>query len=325
MLRDALSGPTRTDDAATTMFMGGLIVLVATATPLALAFVVASTPLVFVLAPLAVFPPLVLRGYYVRTVQVGLRGDDATPSFVHWSDLVRDGAKSVLLSLGYLLPLGALLALTGALTFVLATDAVTTESALGVASTLGVVLAGFGTAAYGVVYLYVHPAALASFAAEGRLRDAFAFRRVLRLARSTDYATGWLLATMALGSGLAVAAPTTLALVGVVVAFYARVVEHYLYGRGAASTLGVSDERPDAESTSDGAAGTDFVARPPEAAPSVQTGRTVEASAAPRADDDPQTPMEDAPGFERRATTNGEEPVVDSEKAAEAASDGTSP
>jgi hypothetical protein len=78
-----------------------------------------------------------------------------------------------------------------------------------------------------------------------------------------------------LAVGLVVAAPTTLAVVGVFVAFYARVVAHLLYGRGAAGVVDIDvDGTPDAtgwDSTETIAVGD----RPSEASPAVQTGRTV--------------------------------------------------
>ncbi|SEO73351.1 Protein of unknown function [Halogranum amylolyticum] len=270
MFREALSAPTRTDDAVTTLFMGGFLVLVATVVPLAWLFAVAS-PLVFLLlVPLVVFPPLVLRGYYVRTVRVGLRDGDATPSFVRWGALVRDGAKSALLSAGYLLPFVVLVGGSVGLAALLASNVVAPNSPVGVVAALGVVLCGFGTLGYGAAYLYVRPAALAVFAASGRLRDGFALRRVFGVARRRRYAGGWLRAVTVLTVGLVVAAPTTLAVVGVFVAFYARVLAHLLYGRGAASALDVTDDDEDNRVV---AVALDD--RPSEVSPAVQTGRTV--------------------------------------------------
>ena len=270
MYREALSAPTRTDDAATTLVVGGLLLLVAAVAPLVWFFTATPLLVALLLTPLAVFPPLVLRGYYVRTVRVGLRGDTATPSFVRWGELVRDGAKSVLLSAGYLLPLGVLLVVVGGLAVSLVANVVSPRSPAGVGAALGVVVGGFALLGYSLTYLYVRPAALAVFAAEGRLRDGFALRRVLGVARSSRYAGGWFRAVTVLAVGLVVAAPTTLAVVGVFVAFYARVVAHLLYGRGAA---GVVDVAADArwERTATVALGD----RPSEASPSVQTGRTV--------------------------------------------------
>jgi hypothetical protein len=269
MFREALSAPARTDDAATTLFMGGFLVLVATVLPVVWLLALVSTPLALVLTPFAVFPPLVLRGYYVRTVRAGLDGDEAAPSFVRWSELVRDGAKSLLLSVGYLLPFGLLAGLVVVCVALLAGDVVAAGSSAGVATALGVVLGGVVTLGYGVVYLYLRPAALAVFAADGRLRGGFALRRVFGVARDGRYAGGWLRAVTVLALGVAIGAPTTLAVVGVFVTFYARVVAHVLYGRGAADVLGVDDD------TSEGVETAPLADRPSEVSPSVQTGRTV--------------------------------------------------
>lgn len=269
MFREALSAPARTDDAATTLFMGGFLVLVATVLPVVWLLVLVSTPIALVLTPLAVFPPLVLRGYYVRTVRTSLHGDEAAPSFVRWSELVRDGAKSVLLSVGYLLPLGLLAGLVVVCVTLLAGDVVAAGSPVGVAAALGVVLGGVGTLGYGVAYLYLRPAALAVFAVEGRLRDGFALRRVFGVVRNGRYAGGWLRAVTVLVLGIAIGAPTTLAVVGVFVTFYARVVAHFLYGRGAADVFDLADD--DSEEVE----AVNLTDRPSEVSPSVQTGRTV--------------------------------------------------
>lgn len=271
MFSEALAAPIRSDDAAATLFMGGVLTLLTAVAPVVWVLAVLSTPLGLLLTPLAVFPPLVLRGYDVRTVRTGLRGDDATPSFVHWGELVRDGLKSVLLSVGYLLPLGLLLGVVAGLVGLLGARVVTPGSAAGVVVAVGIVVGGFGAFGYGVVYLYLRPAALTRFAAEGRLRDGFAPRQVLNVARTDRYAGGWFRATAVLVGGVVVGVPTTVVLVGVFAAFYARVVTHVLYGRGAA------DNSTEATETSASVAREQRIdgERTREVSASVQTGRTV--------------------------------------------------
>jgi hypothetical protein len=116
------------------------------------------------------------------------------------------------------------------------------ESALGPSGPAAVaVVAGGAVAAlvgaYLLAFAYLRPAALAAFAASGRLRDGLNPRTVAGVAATGPYATGWTLGVGALAVGYAVAAPTVPLVVGVAVAFLARVVAHGLYGRGAADTL----------------------------------------------------------------------------------------
>ena len=271
MLRDALAAPTRTQDAATTVFMGGVLTLVTLAAPVVWLLAVATTPLGLLLTPLFVLPPLVLRGYDVRVVRTGLAGDRATPSFVDWSRLVRDGVQATVLDVVYALPLVGFVAVGGGSVLLLGSGVVSPNTAVGVGAALGIVVAAVGTVGYGALYLYLRPAAVAVFASEGRLRDAFAVRTVLGVAGSGGYVKGWLLAVATLTVGVAVGLPTTATLVGVVVLFYARVVAGVLYGRGASDVLTTADEKPEREPLAD---------RPPaEVAPAVQTGRTVAAVA----------------------------------------------
>ncbi|EJN58890.1 DUF4013 domain-containing protein [Halogranum rubrum] len=274
MFNEALAAPIRSDDAAATLFMGGVLTFLSAVVPVVWLFAVLSTPLGLLLTPLAVFPSLVLRGYDVRTVRTGLRGDDATPSFVRWGELVRDGLKSVLLSVGYLLPLGVLLAVVVGLAVLLGARVVTPGSVAGVVVAVGIVVVGVGVFGYGVAYLYLRPAALTRFAAEGRLRDGFALRQVVDVARGGRYAGGWFRATAVLVGGVVVGVPTTVVVVGVFVAFYARVVAHVLYGQGAADDSTETTEATEASASSARDRRLDKE-RTPEVSPSVQTGRTV--------------------------------------------------
>lgn len=270
MLSEALSAPTRTNDSATTLFMGGFLLLVSIVVPLGLLFAVRSVLVAVILLPLALLPPLVLRGYDVRTVGTGLRGETATPSFVDWSGLLRLGVKATLVGIGYALPLVVFFGLTVGSTVLLAADIVAADAPAGIAAALGIVLGSVAGFAYGFCYLYVRPAAIAVLAQNGRLRDAFAVRRVLRVARSGGFASGWLCAVFVLIGGLAVGVPLLLGLVGAFLVFYVRVVSNYLYGRGASGALDADTER--AETFDSTATLSD---RPPEVDPSVQTGRTV--------------------------------------------------
>jgi len=61
----------------------------------------AFSPLVL-LAPLALAPPFVARGYFVRVLTAGIAtgNADGAPPFVAWNELYRNGLKSALLSAG---------------------------------------------------------------------------------------------------------------------------------------------------------------------------------------------------------------------------------
>jgi len=102
-------------------------------------------------------------------------------------------------------------------------------------------LVGTVAAAYLLAFAYVRPAALAAFAASGRLRDGLHPRRVGRVAGSGTYATAWLVAAATLGAGYTLAGPFVPLVVGVALVFVVHVAAHGLYGRGAATALEVVD------------------------------------------------------------------------------------
>ncbi|WP_158237453.1 DUF4013 domain-containing protein [Halegenticoccus soli] len=297
MLTDALKTPARTDDAASTVLIGGALALVSTVGPPLFVVGLASTPLALAFAPFVALPPLVLRGYHVRVIRGGLDGDPAAPSFVRWGGLVVDGAKSLLLSVGYLLPVAVAAGIVAAAASAVDAGGVDFGPVGAPLVSVGVTVVGLFGVVYGLAFLYVRPAALALFAASGRLRDAFSPRRVLRVCRSGDYVTGWLVGIGVLAVGLAVAVPLQLVLVGFAVAFYVEVAAHSAYGRGAASALGrdsrgaigtggvdaggIDGDGIPADGIGadriggDGMEGAADSRVPSEAPPSVQTGRTV--------------------------------------------------
>lgn len=272
MLREAMTAPFRTDDAATTAFMGGVLVLVSTLALPVLFVSLSATVFALLLCPLAVFPPLVLRGYYVRAVRTGLDGEAAAPSFVDWGALVRDGARSLVLSAVYLAPAMLLLAAGTVAGFALVTGRVTTSETKGVVAAVGLVGVAFLLVGYLLVYTYLRPAALAVLAAEGRLRPALDPRRALDVARNRRYGGGWILANGLLQVCLLLALPLSLLLVGFFLTFYFRVAAHRLYGRGAATALAAV---PSTERKADGPSERAADAFPSMPSASVQTGRTV--------------------------------------------------
>jgi len=249
MFGDALSTPAKTSDSAVTLFIGGVLTLLAVLGPLAAVAALSVSPLALVLLPLALLPILVLRGYYVAVTAGGANRDPGAPSIVRWGKLVSDGVKSVLVSLGYLLPavllvalvLGALVALVPPEVADPGTSPAAVESSTSDARALGVlavtVLGSLLLIGYALLYAYVRPAALAVFAVSGSLRDAFRLGRVRSVAGTGDYAVGWLLAGLVLVVGGLFALPLSVLLVGFFLLFYVQVVAHSLYGRAASDVL----------------------------------------------------------------------------------------
>lgn len=317
MLRGAASALARSADSAGVLVVGGLLTLLTwVVTPVWVVGVLYVPPL-FVLAPLALAPAFVARGYLVRVVaDAGSTGNrDGAPSFVAWNDLYRDGVRSVLLSATLLAPLAALLSVVALAAVAAGVGLVdlgpaveVAERALGPDGPAAVAAAAAGilvlvVAAYLLAFAYVRPAALAAFAASGRLRDGLRPGRIAAVAGSGPYATAWVVAAATLGAGYALAAPLVPLVVGVAFVFVVRIAAHALYGRGAADAVafdaaepteppasvdgpeppvGVAESRPDRSEHAPGRSGhapgrLDGGVRPSasEASAAVQTGRTV--------------------------------------------------
>lgn len=312
MLNRALTSLGRSADGVGVLVVGGVLTLLAwTVTPVWLGGVLVFPPLV-VLAPLALAPALVGRGYLFRVLAGGLANGnaDGAPPFVGWGKLYKDGVVSALVSAVLLAPLALLFGLVAVAGIALGVGAVDPVSvAAPLAGALGldglVVLVGLAsgllaivTAAYLLGFAYVRPAALAAVAASGRLRDGLRPKRVRGVAGSGAYVTAWVVAAVSLLAGYALAAPFVPVLIGIPLVFATRVVAHALYGRGAAAAIG----SPDIPSVAVGAGAADAGAadagvadlrstaagetdrdsehqidrrRPAEASPTVQTGRSV--------------------------------------------------
>ena len=319
MLTAAAAALTRTDDTAGVVLIGGAVTLLSwVLTPAWVAGVLFVSPAVAVAAPLALGPWLVARGYFVRVTRSATQTGEATgaPSLVAWGELVRDGVKSALVSAALLAPLaGGLVVASVAVAALVVGPVDPGPAAAAVESTLGpngpaavAVVAGGVVAAFAGAYLlafaYVRPAALAAFAASGRLRDGLNPRTVADVAATGSYATGWTLAVGALAVGYAVAVPTAPLVVGVAVAFLARVVAHGLYGRGAADALTQdairdTEVRPSAGAARDGARSADRTARRTDAtrgdAPIRGTDRARTDPSIPVVSGDGGRPMRDEP------------------------------
>ncbi|WP_144921941.1 DUF4013 domain-containing protein [Halorubrum salsamenti] len=295
MLRGTVISLARSVDGAGVLVVGGFLTLLTwVVTPVWVGGSLVFPPLVL-LAPLALAPAFVVRGYFVRVLAAGVADGnaDGAPPVVAWNDLYRDGLKSALVSAVLLAPLGLGVALAvlagGALGAGLVDPAPVTDAVRaalgegGVAAVVGVAggLVGAVAAAYLLAFAYVRPAALAAFAASGRLRDGLDPRRVAGVGGSGAYATAWVVAAATLGAGYALAGPFVPLVVGAAFVFAVRVAAYGLYGRGAAATLEVVDAGEEGEATDPTAAEaadrpTGLVRPPtPEVPPAVQTGRTV--------------------------------------------------
>ena len=301
MLKRALASLLRSSDGAGVLVVGGALTLLAwTVTPLWLGGVLLFPPLL-VLAPLALAPALVVRGYFVRVLTDAVETGNAAgaPPFVAWNRLYRDGVKSALLSAVLLAPLALLFGLVAVGAFVVGSGRVDPSPALdpitsalngpGIAALggLGAGVVAVTVGVYLVAVAYLRPAALAAFAATGRLRDGLRPRRVARVAGSGGYATAWVVATVTLLAGYVLAGPLVALVVGVPLVFATRVVAHALYGRGAAPVM-ETPEGPSAdtdtgdvvdEALDDGTVATtpvdDAPRRPTEPPVAVQIGRPV--------------------------------------------------
>ena len=305
MLNRTLSSLRRSADGAGVLAVGGVLTLLTwVVTPLWLVGVVAF-PFLVALAPLALAPPFVTRGYFVRVLAESVESGNAAgaPPFVAWNKLYRDGVKSAVLSAVLLAPLALLFGLVAVAGVLFSTGAVpaemignSVERALGDGGVIAVVglgggLLGVVSLAYLLVFAYVRPAALAAFAVSGRLRDGLRPKRVSRIAGSGAYATAWVVAAVTLLTGYALAAPFVPVLIGIVITFVTRVVVYALYGRGSGAVASDETETSDDggstafDTPTDGSSAervdgnpTEPLARKrpaPEAPPTVQTGRAV--------------------------------------------------
>ncbi|AUX07853.1 hypothetical protein AArcSl_0198 [Halalkaliarchaeum desulfuricum] len=289
MLRDALSVLPRSDDGIGTAIVGGvLLFLTVVVVPLWVALLVA-TPVALLAAPIALAPALVLRGYYVRVIQSGLAGETSVPSFVGWGGLYRTGVASLLLSGALLLPAAVLVALGGAAGAVIQLGRVDLGGMAEPVYAVSIAFLSVLLVGYLLAFLYLRPAALSCFAATGRLAAGLSPRRILRVAASGGFATGWLVAMFVTLAGLVLVGPFVAVLIGFPLLFVVRVVAHNLYGRGASETLGqeasetldstVPGDARDPTDPERSAGGVEPVAIdgeiPPEPSPEIQVGRRV--------------------------------------------------
>lgn len=301
MLGKSLRVPFRADDWIGTILVGSVLtLLVGLVVAIWVVLVVAWPPVGGLIVPLVALPSLVLRGYLLGVVRSGIRDDPTVDSFVRWGVLVRDGVRSTVISAIYLIPAAVLcgLALGGSIATVVDPDGF--EGVVQAIAALVILTGGFGLLLYGMVYLYVRPAARAVFASTGSVRDALDVRRVVRLSITADYISGWLIAMGILVGGPALLVPLLavslavavvsppLAFIGVLstillavgTTFVSRVSAAYATGRGSES--GLTRLSPGAVESLDSPTPQSSPPmtrkQPPEASAAVQTGRTVQLS-----------------------------------------------
>lgn len=300
MLSEALRVPARGTDATGTLLVGtvltgataiavvGWIALLA----VDLRFGAAATPVVFLLG-------LVVRGYLVRVVAAGINDRSVAPSFVRWGSLLRDGVRSVFVSVVYALPAAVCLGLAAGAGVATVVDPPGFAGALQVLAAVAILIGGFGLLCYLLVYLYLRPAARAVLAATGSVRAAINPRRLISVSLSGPYLTGWLIAMglltggpllvtpLVVLSGLAGLYDEALAAigglltlgVGVILVFWLRMSVAWVTGRGAGPALAAETASVIAPSGPPGSSETATVTtpdRPTEPPATVQVGRGVD-------------------------------------------------
>ena len=195
MLRAALGILYRGDDAAGTVLVGTVLTgLSAGAVLLWVGILAVSPPVGLAVTPGLLLPGLLLRGYVLRVAAAGVAMRPAAPSFVQWGSLVRGGLRSSTLAAGHFLPAVVLAVITGGAFAVGAAAASEGSGSLVVPAAIVGLLGLLGVVCVGGLTLYVWPAAHAVLATTGSLRRSLNPLRTGRIAFSSEYAIGWLLA-----------------------------------------------------------------------------------------------------------------------------------
>lgn len=253
MFEDALHYPRRGDDALVTILVGGLLPLlgVLLAVPIAL------------FPPLAVFlllPQVFLYGYLVAVVRERLDGVEEPPTWRNWGQLLVDGVKMFLVTLGYAIPAVAAWLLGLVLLAVLTVGRPDTAEPRVAVALVVLGLLAF-TAVYALAAAYVVPAGVVNFVREERLGAAFSLGTLRAVTVDTDYTVGWGLAVVAVFLGGVAAGALSLTIIGVLlvpfVLFYAQVSAVYLFTEGYVESLGLErgvaspDERPEVETSNE--------------------------------------------------------------------------
>jgi hypothetical protein len=208
MIEEAINYPRSGDDALTTILIGGVLGLLA----------------------VLVVPIFLLFGFTVRVLRSVEAGEETPPTFGEWGDLLVDGVKAFAIVLVYsIVPLVVLGVTAGGVAVAALTGDVRPGAIAG--AFLGVSVAGI----LWLVAFYVIPAALASFASEGRMGAAFDTTVLRGVLLDSGYATAWLVALVifvvaGIVVGVLNAVPPVGFVVGAFVNFYVGVAAAYLYG-----------------------------------------------------------------------------------------------
>lgn len=223
MISEAIRYLSESDDAVTTVILGGIMTLFA-----------------FLILPL-----FAVMGYMVRVLDRTAAGEDEPPVFDEWGDLIVDGAKASAIAFVYaLVPTAVLIAflVSGGLF-----DA-TGSDLLGAIGGLTVVVGGLVWLALTLAVAYAVPAALANFAETRRIGAGFEWATMRRVLVDRTYATGWLTAfAIIVVGGVVSSLLNVVPLLGFIASafmgFYVAVAAYYVIGR----TWGEMNHAPLAE------------------------------------------------------------------------------
>lgn len=235
MISDALTYLRNSDDALTTVLIGGLLSVFG-----------------FLL-----IPAVLVNGYLVRVLRRTAADEATPPVFDDWGRMGIEGLKATVIAFAYgLVPavVGAVL-IGGSAVAIVTGGAFDGGSAAIGAGVLGLFVGLAVTFVLGLAAWYVIPAATANFAERGTLAAGFDFGTLRPILFSGAYASGWLLALSVLvGGGIVAGAlnaviPILGAVPGLFVSFYAAVAAYYVIGRTWADlrpveTSEIVDEQP---------------------------------------------------------------------------------
>ncbi|MDL5361285.1 DUF4013 domain-containing protein [Halalkalicoccus sp. NIPERK01] len=210
MISEAINYLKESDDAATTVLLGGVLTLFG-----------------FLLVPL-----FAVAGYLVRVLDRTAKGDDEPPVFDDWGELIVDGLKASAITFVYaLVPTVVLIGFmaSGGLLSASGSDV------LGAIGGIGIFLGLLVWLALTLAVAYAVPAALANFAETRRVGAGFEWATMRRVLVDRTYATGWLTAFAIVFAGAIVSSLLNMVpLLGFIasafVGFYVAVAAYYVIG-----------------------------------------------------------------------------------------------
>lgn len=211
MIPAAMNYLRESEDAATTVIIGGILTLFA-----------------FLIVPL-----FAVAGYLVRVLDRTASGEEEPPIFEDWGDLIVEGAKASIVAFVYAsVPTVVLLAFVVSGGLLGSSD----SGVLGAVGAIGVVLGLVAWIGLSLAAAYVVPVALANFAENRTLGAGFDRATLGRVLVDRTYAVGWLTALAVVVAGGLVAGllsllPIVGAIAGAFVSFYAAVMAYYVVGR----------------------------------------------------------------------------------------------